>query len=166
MKKRKSIIMISVILVLMILLAIGYTIITKKPIFINNGASSSKSDGDFAVVFDNDFEPVKSSKLIKTAQVGKGNEALISVDLDDINKSETVIFSVKNISSELSAKTTVKVVEQDKIINEYFEIIPSLGNELIESGESAKLKVEIKLKKEPKEDVSRNFKIMIDSSPN
>lgn len=165
MNNRKNITILIVIIFILLLLAFGYMAVIKRPIFISGSANANKTNGDFSVVFDKEYEPIKSSKAIKIAKVDNTNVALISVDLDNTKDKEMVTFFVKNISSKLRAKTMVKVVEQDEIIDEYFEIIPTLDNEIIDSGGNSKVTIEIKLKKEPQRDITGNFKIMIDSHP-
>lgn len=163
--KNKNILMIVIIVIFILFLCIGYSFVTGHSIFINGSASASKSEGDFSVIFDTSVTPKKSSKSIKSAKIDTEDVASVSVDLEDINTVETATFSIKNVSTELNAKVNVEIVDTDDIIDEYFEVTPILDSEYLNIGESSEVKVEVKLKKEPSEDISGNFKIKIDSIP-
>lgn len=160
MKNRKTLITLGVI-VAVLMLGVGYAVISDINLSINGNATATTSDENFKVVFDNSATTVSDdTKVTATVDKGQLTATMTVTGLTTTGDTATATYTIKNNSTELSA-----LVSQDstKITNDnktYFDITTNWEETTLAHGGSKTVTVTVKLIKTPAtEDQTATFTI-------
>ena len=160
--KRTNKIILTVVIVAMLLLGIGYAAIQNITLNISGTASADPSQSNFKVMFSG--TPTVSDDTYVTAAVTDDTNATINVEgLTKKGDVATVTFTVQNTSEDLSSDLSVSTTNNN---TEYFALISELGKPSLVAGEATTLMVTVELTKTPiVESVSATIGVQLESMP-
>lgn len=164
MKKRNTT-LVSIILIAIFLLGVGYATVTSVKLYINGNASASRTESDFSVVFVKNVPKVNGGV---TSAIVKGNttaELTAFLTEKNVNGENYATFRIKNISSELSAKIEVKFTDLDDIEKEYFNLYNEIKKTTLAPDEETEIKIYVDLKKIPNTRIDSTFNVNINATP-
>ena len=174
MKNKKTFIVLAV-LIAVLMLGIGYGAISNITLNINGSATASPDDKNFTVQFDA-ATPVEVAKNVDTivaeGKVKDAKNAEFTVSkLTAKGDYVTFTYTVENLSPDLAAELSVKVVEGvQQVTNdntEYFAITPTVNAPTtINAGGTTTVTVKVELVKTPIDtDKEANFTVTLDAAP-
>ena len=156
-----------VLLVVIILVAVAYAAITNVELNINGVGSAQAKQENFKVEFIG--TPSTSGKGTTVATINSNDKTQGSVNVTGLTaKGDEAIatYTVKNLSSDISADLTAEATSSNQI---YFEVICSLEKTTLKAQEETTLKVTVRLLKTPidetKEDLKSNIGVSIKAEP-
>ena len=159
MKNRKALI-VTVLIVAVLLLGIGYAI-SNQELFVSGNATANA--GDFLVKFDDTVAVATSGDGTSSGTITDATTATISVDeLSKVNEEAVVTYTVKNASTDLSANLTAEVTTNSN--QTYFTVTSELADYTIAAGDSTTLTVKVKLVKAALEAQSANITVKLTAS--
>ena len=156
-----------ILLVAILLVAVGYAVITKVGLNIDGTAKSEGNPDNFKVELIG--EPQTSGDGTTTATINTADKTQGTMNVSGLNaKGQTAIatYTVKNQSADLSADLTAKATSTN---DEYFEVQCSLDKTTLKAQEETTMTVKVKLLKTPidetKENLSTEIGINVDAEP-
>ena len=156
-----------IILIAIVLVAIGYAVITNVELNIN-GTAKSKADQDNFIV-ELIGEPQTSGDGTTTATIDANDKTQGTMEVSGLSaKGETAVatYIVKNKSQDLSADLTAEATSTNE---EYFEVQCSLEKTTLKAEEETTMTVKVKLLKTPidetKENLSATIGVNIEAEP-
>ena len=172
MKKKKTFIIV-VMLLAVLLLGIGYAVISNTNLYIT-GTASATADSNFEVVFDQDTLPITSSEsngenVNVEATVTDEKNATISVSgLTTKGDTATATYTILNNSEDLTANLSAEVTENTK--PEYFNVEYEFAEPTVASMGQTTVTVTVTLLKTPvtaedEQNAQSNIKLTITAEP-
>ena len=165
--RRNTKIVRGILLVAILLVAVGYAVITKVGLNIDGTAKSEGNPDNFKVELIG--EPQTSGDGTTTATINTADKTQGTMNVSGLNaKGQTAIatYTVKNQSVDLSADLTAKATSTN---DEYFEVQCSLDKTTLKAQEETTMTVKVKLLKTPidetKENLSTEIGINVDAEP-
>ena len=156
-----------VLLVVIILVAVAYAAITNVELNINGVGSAQAKQENFKVEFIG--TPSTSGKGTTTATISESDKTKGTVNVTGLTAKgdeATATYTVKNLSSDISADLTAEATSSNQT---YFEVICSLEKTTLKAQEETTLKVTVRLLKTPidetKEDLKSNIGVSIKAEP-
>ena len=156
-----------ILLVAIILVAVAYAAITNVELNINGVGSAQAKQENFKVEFIG--TPSTSGKGTTTATINESDKTKGTVNVTGLTAKgdeATATYTVKNLSSDISADLTAEATSSNQI---YFEVICSLEKTTLKAQEETTLKVTVRLLKTPidetKENLSTEIGVNIDAEP-
>ena len=156
-----------VLLVAIILVAVAYAAITNVELNINGVGSAQAKQENFKVEFIG--TPTTSGKGTTTATINSDDKTQGEVNVTGLTaKGDEAIatYTVKNLSSDISADLTAEATSSNQI---YFEVICSLEKTTLKAQEETTLKVTVRLLKTPidetKEDLNSDIEVTLTAEP-
>ena len=156
-----------VLLVAIILVAVAYAAITNVELNINGVGSAQAKQENFKVEFIG--TPTTSGKGTTTATINSDDKTQGEVNVTGLTaKGDEAIatYTVKNLSSDISADLTAEATSSNQI---YFEVICSLEKTTLKAQEETTLKVTVRLLKTPidetKEDLNSDIDVTLTAEP-
>ena len=156
-----------VLLVAIILVAVAYAAITNVGLNINGVGSAQAKQENFKVEFIG--TPSTSGKGTTTATISESDKTKGTVNVTGLTAKgdeATATYTVKNLSSDISADLTAEATSSNQT---YFEVICSLEKTTLKAQEETTLKVTVRLLKTPidetKEDLKSNIGVSIKAEP-
>ncbi|MBR3613572.1 MAG: leucine-rich repeat domain-containing protein [Clostridia bacterium] len=161
MKKTNKIIL-TVAIVAVLLLGIGYAAIQNITLNISGSAAADPSQSNFKVMFSG--TPTVSDDTYVTASITDDTNATINVaGLTKKGDVVTATYTVQNASEDLSADLAVSTINSN---TEYFTLISELDKSSLVAGEATTLTVTVKLTKTPIVDsVSTTIGVQLEAMP-
>ena len=172
MKKKNSMVTL-VVLVAILVLGVGYAVVTGVNLTISGNASTVSSD--LKVRFTgtpvgacNGCKRESETENPATVTATKTDDltATIKVEnLEEVGDTATATYTIENYESDLSANLVVGTITNSK--NTFFQVTATLGNATIASGASTTVTVTVKLIKSPitAEDSSTTITVPITATP-
>ena len=156
-----------VLLVAIILVAVAYAAITNVELNINGVGSAQAKQENFKVEFIG--TPSTSGKGTTTATINSDDKTQGSVNVTGLTAKgdeATATYTVKNLSSDISADLTAEATSSNQT---YFEVICSLEKTTLKAQEETTLKVTVRLLKTPidetKEDLNSDIDVTLTADP-
>ena len=156
-----------VLLVAIILVAVAYAAITNVELNINGVGSAQAKQENFKVEFIG--TPSTSGKGTTTATINSDDKTQGSVNVTGLTAKgdeAVAIYTVKNLSSDISADLTAEATSSNQT---YFEVICSLEKTTLKAQEETTLKVTVRLLKTPidetKEDLNSDIDVTLTADP-
>ena len=156
-----------ILLVAIILVAVAYAAITNVELNINGVGSAQAKQENFKVEFIG--TPTTSGKGTTTATINSDDKTQGEVNVTGLTaKGDEAIatYTVKNLSSDISADLTAEATSSNQI---YFEVICSLEKTTLKAQEETTLKVTVRLLKTPidetKEDLNSDIEVTLTAEP-
>ena len=156
-----------VLLVAIILVAVAYAAITNVELNINGVGSAQAKQENFKVEFIG--TPSTSGKGTTTATINSDDKTQGSVNVTGLTAKgdeATATYTVKNLSSDISADLTAEATSSNQT---YFEVICSLEKTTLKAQEETTLKVTVRLLKTPidetKEDLNSDIDVTLTAEP-
>ena len=156
-----------VLLVAIILVAVAYAAITNVELNINGVGSAQAKQENFKVEFIG--TPSTSGKGTTTATISESDKTKGTVNVTGLTAKgdeATATYTVKNLSSDISADLTAEATSSNQI---YFEVICSLEKTTLKAQEETTLKVTVRLLKTPidetKEDLNSDIEVTLTAEP-
>jgi len=156
-----------VLLVAIILVAVAYAAITNVELNINGVGSAQAKQENFKVEFIG--TPSTSGKGTTTATINSDDKTQGEVNVTGLTAKgdeAVAIYTVKNLSSDISADLTAEATSSNQT---YFEVICSLEKTTLKAQEETTLKVTVRLLKTPidetKENLNSNIGVSIKAEP-
>ena len=156
-----------VLLVAIILVAVAYAAITNVELNINGVGNAQAKQENFKVEFIG--TPSTSGKGTTTATISESDKTKGTVNVTGLTAKgdeATATYTVKNLSSDISADLTAEATSSNQT---YFEVICSLEKTTLKAQEETTLKVTVRLLKTPidetKEDLKSNIGVSIKAEP-
>ena len=156
-----------VLLVAIILVAVAYAAITNVELNINGVGSAQAKQENFKVEFIG--TPSTSGKGTTTATINESDKTKGTVNVTGLTAKgdeATATYTVKNLSSDISADLTAEATSSNQI---YFEVICSLEKTTLKAQEETTLKVTVRLLKTPidetKEDLNSDIDVTLTAEP-
>ena len=156
-----------VLLVAIILVAVAYAAITNVELNINGVGSAQAKQENFKVEFIG--TPSTSGKGTTTATINESDKTKGTVNVTGLTAKgdeAVAIYTVKNLSSDISADLTAEATSSNQI---YFEVICSLEKTTLKAQEETTLKVTVRLLKTPidetKEDLNSDIEVTLTAEP-
>ena len=156
-----------IILVAILLVAVGYAVISNIGLNIDGTAKSKANPDNFKVELIG--EPQTSGDGTTIATIDATNKTQGTMTVSGLNaKGQTAIavYTVENKSQDLSADLTAEATSSN---DEYFEVQCSLDKTTLRAQEQTKMTVKVKLLKTPidetKENLSTEIGVNIDAEP-
>ena len=156
-----------VLLVAIILVAVAYAAITNVELNINGVGNAQAKQENFKVEFIG--TPSTSGKGTTTATINESDKTKGTVNVTGLTAKgdeATATYTVKNLSSDISADLTAEATSSNQT---YFEVICSLEKTTLKAQEETTLKVTVRLLKTPidetKEDLKSNIGVSIKAEP-
>ena len=156
-----------VLLVAIILVAVAYAAITNVELNINGVGNAQAKQENFKVEFIG--TPSTSGKGTTTATINESDKTKGTVNVTGLTAKgdeATATYTVKNLSSDISADLTAEATSSNQT---YFEVICSLEKTTLKAQEETTLKVTVRLLKTPidetKENLSTEIGVNIDAEP-
>ena len=159
MNKRKSIIVVGILLAT-ILLGVGYAL-SNTTLTVSGSASATANDANFNVYLTG--EPTVSSEANVQASITDKLTATIKVNnLKSVGDSETATYTIQNDSTDLKANLSASDVTST---NGYFKTTCSFESASLAAGSSTTATVKVELIKTPVEDKTETVSIDIIAQP-
>ena len=156
-----------ILLVAIILVAVAYAAITNVELNINGVGSAQAKQENFKVEFIG--TPSTSGKGTTTATINSDDKTQGSVNVTGLTAKgdeAVAIYTVKNLSSDISADLTAEATSSNQT---YFEVICSLEKTTLKAQEETTLKVTVRLLKTPidetKEDLNSDIDVTLTADP-
>ena len=156
-----------VLLVAIILVAVAYAAITNVDLKINGVGSAQAKQENFKVEFIG--TPSTSGKGTTTATISESDKTKGTVNVTGLTAKgdeATATYTVKNLSSDISADLTAEATSSNQT---YFEVICSLEKTTLKAQEETTLKVTVRLLKTPidetKEDLNSDIDVTLTAEP-
>ena len=156
-----------VLLVAIILVAVAYAAITNVELNINGVGSAQAKQENFKVEFIG--TPSTSGKGTTTATINSDDKTQGEVNVTGLTAKgdeAVAIYTVKNLSSDISADLTAEATSSNQT---YFEVICSLEKTTLKAQEETTLKVTVRLLKTPidetKEDLNSDIEVTLTAEP-
>ena len=156
-----------ILLVAIILVAVAYAAITNVELNINGVGSAQAKQENFKVEFIG--TPSTSGKGTTTATISESDKTKGTVNVTGLTAKgdeATATYTVKNLSSDISADLTAEATSSNQI---YFEVICSLEKTTLKAQEETTLKVTVRLLKTPidetKEDLNSDIDVTLTAEP-
>ena len=156
-----------ILLVAIILVAVAYAAITNVELNINGVGSAQAKQENFKVEFIG--TPSTSGKGTTTATINSDDKTQGEVNVTGLTAKgdeAVAIYTVKNLSSDISADLTAEATSSNQI---YFEVICSLEKTTLKAQEETTLKVTVRLLKTPidetKEDLNSDIDVTLTAEP-
>ena len=156
-----------VLLVAIILVAVAYAAITNVELNINGVGSAQAKQENFKVEFIG--TPSTSGKGTTTATISESDKTKGTVNVTGLTAKgdeATATYTVKNLSSDISADLTAEATSSNQT---YFEVICSLEKTTLKAQEETILKVTVRLLKTPidetKEDLNSDIDVTLTAEP-
>ena len=156
-----------ILLVAIILVAVAYAAITNVELNINGVGSAQAKQENFKVEFIG--TPSTSGKGTTTATISESDKTKGTVNVTGLTAKgdeATATYTVKNLSSDISADLTAEATSSNQI---YFEVICSLEKTSLKAQEETTLKVTVRLLKTPidetKEDLNSDIDVTLTAEP-
>ena len=156
-----------VLLVAIILVAVAYAAITNVELNINGVGSAQAKQENFKVEFIG--TPSTSGKGTTTATINESDKTKGTVNVTGLTAKgdeATATYTVKNLSSDISADLTAEATSSNQT---YFEVICSLEKTTLKAQEETTLKVTVRLLKTPidetKEDLNSDIDVTLTAAP-
>ena len=156
-----------VLLITIILVAVAYAAITNVELNINGVGSAQAKQENFKVEFIG--TPSTSGKGTTTATINSDDKTQGSVNVTGLTAKgdeATATYTVKNLSSDISADLTAEATSSNQT---YFEVICSLEKTTLKAQEETTLKVTVRLLKTPidetKEDLNSDIDVTLTAEP-
>jgi len=156
-----------VLLVAIILVAVAYAAITNVELNINGVGSAQAKQENFKVEFIG--TPSTSGKGTTTATISESDKTKGTVNVTGLTAKgdeATATYTVKNLSSDISADLTAEATSSNQT---YFEVICSLEKATLKAQEETTLKVTVRLLKTPidetKEDLNSDIDVTLTAEP-
>ena len=156
-----------VLLVAIILVAVAYAAITNVELNINGVGSAQAKQENFKVEFIG--TPSTSGKGTTTATINESDKTKGTVNVTGLTAKgdeATATYTVKNLSSDISADLTAEATSSNQT---YFEVICSLEKTTLKAQEETTLKVTVRLLKTPidetKEDLNSDIEVTLTAEP-
>ena len=156
-----------VLLVAIILVAVAYAAITNVGLNINGVGSAQAKQENFKVEFIG--TPSTSGKGTTTATISESDKTKGTVNVTGLTAKgdeATATYTVKNLSSDISADLTAEATSSNQT---YFEVICSLEKTTLKAQEETTLKVTVRLLKTPidetKEDLNSDIDVTLTAEP-
>ena len=156
-----------VLLVAIILVAVAYAAITNVELNINGVGSAQAKQENFKVEFIG--TPSTSGKGTTTATINESDKTKGTVNVTGLTAKgdeATATYTVKNLSSDISADLTAEATSSNQT---YFEVICSLEKTTLKAQEETTLKVTVRLLKTPidetKEDLNSDIDVTLTAEP-
>ena len=156
-----------VLLVAIILVAVAYAAITNVELNINGVGNAQAKQENFKVEFIG--TPSTSGKGTTTATINSDDKTQGEVNVTGLTAKgdeAVAIYTVKNLSSDISADLTAEATSSNQT---YFEVICSLEKTTLKAQEETTLKVTVRLLKTPidetKENLNSNIGVSIKAEP-
>ena len=156
-----------VLLVAIILVAVAYAAITNVELNINGVGNAQAKQENFKVEFIG--TPSTSGKGTTTATINSDDKTQGSVNVTGLTAKgdeAVAIYTVKNLSSDISADLTAEATSSNQT---YFEVICSLEKATLKAQEETTLKVTVRLLKTPidetKEDLNSDIDVTLTAEP-
>ena len=156
-----------VLLITIILVAVAYAAITNVELNINGVGNAQAKQENFKVEFIG--TPSTSGKGTTTATINESDKTKGTVNVTGLTAKgdeATATYTVKNLSSDISADLTAEATSSNQT---YFEVICSLEKTTLKAQEETTLKVTVRLLKTPidetKEDLNSDIDVTLTSEP-
>ena len=156
-----------ILLVAIILVAVAYAAITNVELNINGVGSAQAKQENFKVEFIG--TPSTSGKGTTTATISESDKTKGTVNVTGLTAKgdeATATYTVKNLSSDISADLTAEATSSNQT---YFEVICSLEKTTLKAQEETTLKVTVRLLKTPidetKEDLNSDIEVTLTAEP-
>ena len=156
-----------VLLVAIILVAVAYAAITNVELNINGVGNAQAKQENFKVEFIG--TPSTSGKGTTTATINESDKTKGTVNVTGLTAKgdeATATYTVKNLSSDISADLTAEATSSNQT---YFEVICSLEKTTLKAQEETTLKVTVRLLKTPidetKEDLNSDIEVTLTAEP-
>ena len=156
-----------ILLVAIILVAVAYAAITNVELNINGVGSAQAKQENFKVEFIG--TPSTSGKGTTTATISESDKTKGTVNVTGLTAKgdeATATYTVKNLSSDISADLTAEATSSNQT---YFEVICSLEKTTLKAQEETILKVTVRLLKTPidetKEDLNSDIDVTLTAEP-
>ena len=156
-----------VLLITIILVAVAYAAITNVELNINGVGSAQAKQENFKVEFIG--TPSTSGKGTTTATISESDKTKGTVNVTGLTAKgdeATATYTVKNLSSDISADLTAEATSSNQT---YFEVICSLEKTTLKAQEETTLKVTVRLLKTPidetKEDLNSDIDVTLTAEP-
>ena len=156
-----------VLLIAIILVAVAYAAITNVELNINGVGNAQAKQENFKVEFIG--TPSTSGKGTTTATINESDKTKGTVNVTGLTAKgdeATATYTVKNLSSDISADLTAEATSSNQT---YFEVICSLEKTTLKAQEETTLKVTVRLLKTPidetKEDLNSDIEVTLTAEP-
>ena len=156
-----------VLLIAIILVAVAYAAITNVELNINGVGNAQAKQENFKVEFIG--TPSTSGKGTTTATINESDKTKGTVNVTGLTAKgdeATATYTVKNLSSDISADLTAEATSSNQT---YFEVICSLEKTTLKAQEETTLKVTVRLLKTPidetKEDLNSDIDVTLTAEP-
>ena len=156
-----------ILLVAIILVAVAYAAITNVELNINGVGNAQAKQENFKVEFIG--TPSTSGKGTTTATINESDKTKGTVNVTGLTAKgdeATATYTVKNLSSDISADLTAEATSSNQT---YFEVICSLEKTTLKAQEETTLKVTVRLLKTPidetKEDLNSDIDVTLTAEP-
>ena len=156
-----------ILLVAIILVAVAYAAITNVELNINGVGNAQAKQENFKVEFIG--TPSTSGKGTTTATINESDKTKGTVNVTGLTAKgdeATATYTVKNLSSDISADLTAEATSSNQT---YFEVICSLEKTTLKAQEETTLKVTVRLLKTPidetKEDLNSDIEVTLTAEP-
>ena len=156
-----------VLLIAIILVAVAYAAITNVELNINGVGNAQAKQENFKVEFIG--TPSTSGKGTTTATISESDKTKGTVNVTGLTAKgdeATATYTVKNLSSDISADLTAEATSSNQT---YFEVICSLEKTTLKAQEETTLKVTVRLLKTPidetKEDLNSDIDVTLTAEP-
>ena len=159
-KKSKTIVGV-VLVITVLLIAVGYAMISSINLNISGTASGTGNSENFKVLF---TDVTKSSDNVEASISGLTGKMKVT-GLTTLGDEETATFTIANQSTDINTKLSVAIDQNTAINTEYFDISFIGGNETITAGNTSTITVKVRLVKTPIDDVSTSFNIKLTAEP-
>lgn len=163
MKKQKSILGVGL-LVLVLVLGVGYAVVSSVDLTITGTAGVKTSD--LKVSFEGTVATDPTEKVTATATKGELTATINVKDLE-LNDTVTATYTIQNEETDVNASVIKASITNDKA--EYFEVTTDMDDtaKTINAGATGTVKVTVKLIKTPiaEADSTANITIKLTASP-
>lgn len=162
MKKQKSILGIGL-LVLVLILGVGYAVVSSVGLDITGNATVKSAD--LKVAF-NGVTTVSSVQKVTASSEDNALSASITVKDLELNETVTATYTIKNSETDLDANVVEKAIENSK--KDFFEVTTDAKTaKTITAGETTTVTVTVKLIKTPvsSDDSTADIKVNLTATP-
>lgn len=153
MKNRKSLLSV-VLLVLVLVLGVGYAVVTSTGLTINGAAGTLTSDTEIAVSFKE--VQSKTDAYVDAASVNGKSASFTVKDLSRINDTAEIVYVIQNGEKDIAAtlsKPSITVTKGNAEDDDYFEVTTEYADkgdtQALAAEGTTTLKVTVKLIKTP-----------------